>query len=633
MKRIFFTLFIIFLCFYSFGQAPGIRWQRNLGGTQNDIPAFSFKTNDNGFITVTETSSNNGDIAGSHGASDIWVTKMNFQGQLLWSRTIGGTSSESPTAYYYNTDGTFLIVGYTYSSDGNVSGNHGVTDIWISKLAADGSSIWHKCFGGSGDEFNAYSIIKAANGTYLVTGITYSSNGDVSGNHGGADLWVFNINEAGTLQWQIALGGTSNEVFSKGTKTIEAADGSYYIGTETFSNDGNVSGNAGNSDLWLVKLNNTGVFQWQKCLGGTANEFFTDFKEGQNGELYVLGYTSSPELPNFHGVNSDYSDIYLCRVSSVGTLIFQKCFGGTLADKSDQLVSTFADGSCVINSTIRNGGGDVTGYPGSANGTEIWFFKVKNDGSIDWQNALGGVGFDGTTGVGTLDDYGGTGKVIQTSDQGFLIPAWTESGNGDVTGYHVPPGSDTLYRSDIWVVKLNSDGVLEWQKCLGGYSGEYARGSAIEIGSGDYIITGYTRSNYGDVQTNNGRVDAWIVRLASTNTVKGVLYYDENSNGIKDVGEPLYSNAIVKTEKAGDTKISIPVDGLFKNETDIGTYTTSVQLSSPYFNIVPSSQISSFSTYFNTDSFSFAIQPVPGIKDLVINAIPLTVARPGFNVS
>ena len=633
MKKIFFTLFIIFLCFYSFGQAPGIRWQRTLGGTQNDIPAFSFKTIDNGFITVTETSSNNGDVTGFHGGNDIWITKMNFQGQLVWSRTLGGTNIESPSAYYYNTDGTFLIVSYAVSNDGNVSGNHGGNgDIWISKLAADGSSLWHKCFGGSGLEFSANSIIKAANGTYLIAGYSYSNNGDLTVNQGGSDLWVFNINESGTLQWQISLGGTSNEVLSKNIKAIQSADGSFYIGTETASSDGNVSGNAGSSDLWLIKLNTTGAFQWQKCLGGTAIESLTDLKEGQNGELYVLGYTNSPELPNFHGVTTDYSDIFLCRVSSAGTLLSQKCFGGPLTDRPDQLISTSSDGSCIINSTVRDGGGDVIGYPGSANGTEIWFFKVKDDGAIDWQNALGGVGYDGTTGVATFDDYGGTGKVIQTSDQGFLIPAWTESGNGDVTGYHVPSGSEN-YRSDIWVVKLSSTGVLEWQKCLGGYRGEYARGSIIEIGSNDYIVNGYTRSNNGDVQTNKGLVDAWIVRLAGTNTVKGVLYYDENLNGIKDVGEPLYSNAIVKTEKAGEIKISIPVDGLFKNEVDIGSYTTSVQLSLPYHNVVPSSHLSSFSSYFNTDSFSFAIQPIPGIKDLVINAIPLTVARPGFNVS
>ena len=129
----------------------------------------------------------------------------------------------------------------------------------------------------------------------MITGFTYSNNGDVSGNHGGADLWVFNINEAGTLQWQIALGGTSNEVFSRGTKTIQTADGSYYVGTETFSNDGNVSGSAGNSDLWLVKLNNAGVFQSRRWKFWTADrraenrlhpahherEWFEWFVEGQ----------------------------------------------------------------------------------------------------------------------------------------------------------------------------------------------------------------------------------------------------------------------------------------------------------------------------------------------------------------
>jgi hypothetical protein len=366
-------------------------------------------------------------------------------------------------------------------------------------------------------------------------------------------------------------------------------------------------------------------------MGGTSMERFTDLKEGQNGEIYVLGYTNSPGLPNFHGSNTDYSDVFLCRVSSAGILLSQKCFGGTLSDISNQLVSTYVDGSCVVNSTIHNGGGDVIGYPGSANGDEIWIFKIKNDLTIEWQNALGGIGFDGMVGV-VYDGFGGTGKVIQTSDLGFLISGYTESGNGDVTGYHTPPGFDSS-RADIWIVKLSSSGVLEWQRCLGGYSGEWARGSVLEMAAGDYIVTGYTKSTYGDVQSNNGLLDAWIVRLTSVNTVTGLLYYDQNSNGIKDPGEPTFSNATVKTEKPGDTRTVVPIDGLFKTETDIGDYTTTVQLSLPYYSVVPPSHLSSFTTYFNKDSFSFAIQPLPGKRDLVINAIPLTNARPGFNVS
>ena len=92
IQKLFFTLLITTLFFKSYTQTPGIRWQRTFGGTLNDVPAFSFKTNDNGFITVTETSSNNGDITGFHGGSDIWITKLNFQGQLIWSRTLGGTA-------------------------------------------------------------------------------------------------------------------------------------------------------------------------------------------------------------------------------------------------------------------------------------------------------------------------------------------------------------------------------------------------------------------------------------------------------------------------------------------------------------------------------------------------------------
>jgi uncharacterized repeat protein (TIGR01451 family) len=555
---------------------------------------------------------------------------MNFQGMIEWKKTLGGSLNETPVSYYYNTDGTLIILGTTSSNDNDVSGNHGGTDIWICKLGTDGTIIWQKCFGGSNSE-SASNIIKAVDGTYVITGSTLSNDGNVTGNHGSRDLWIFDINESGTLQWQISLGGSSTEGVN--AKTIQASDGYLYSFTETSSNNGNVSGNAGSSDMWLVKLSSTGTFQWQKCLGGTSVEQSADVKEASNGEIYLVGLTNSTGLPNFHGINNDYSDVYLCRVSTAGTLLFQKCFGGTLSDNPYQIVSISPDGSCVINSIINNGGGDVVGYHGNASGNDTWFLKIRTDGSIQWQRSLGGTDFDGMV-EGSFDGFGGSGKVIQTLDQGYLIAAHTESNNGDVSGYHQPSNSPyDSSRADIWIVKLDSVGVLQWQKCLGGYSGDWARNDVLEIGSNDYLVTGYTNSSNGDVETNHGALDAWFVRLGPINTVTGILYIDQNVNGIKDTGEPFYSNATVKTEKPGDVRYSIPYGGSFKNETDTGSYTTSVQLSLPYYNVVPSSHTSSFTTYLNKDSFSFALQPIPGIRDVVINMLPLSAARPGFDVS
>ena len=633
MKKVFFTLTIILTAFYLSGQTPGIRWQHTLGGANYDGAAFSIKTIDNGFILVGQTFSNDGSFSTNHGGGDLWVEKFNVQGTSQWRKILGGSNLETPVSYYHNVDGTTVILSTTNSLNGDITNNHGAIDIWLCKLDNNGTVLWQKCFGGSANEYVS-NITKSIDGNYIISGATSSTNGDVTANNGVVDAWVFKVSETGVLVWQKNLGGGGQEGFEF-AKSVEGSDGSIYLLTETGSTNGDVTGNHGASntrDLWLVKLNSAGVLQWQNCYGGSHIELCSDIKLSPTGEIYIAGYARSVGLPSFHGINTDYSDFYICRVSQAGVLLFEKCFGGTLDDEPNQIVSIEADGSLVIGGYVNNGGGDVVGYHGVATGSDIWTLKINLSGTIVWQKTLGGFGRDRIVGIAS-DSRLAIGGIIKTLDNGYLITAFTECNDGDITGFHNPTVFDSSF-ADLWVVKLSSAGLLEWQRPLGGFRGELPQGAPLEIGDNDFIITGSTNSlPGGDITNNNGNWDAWIIRLSSVNTVTGVLYYDENSNGVKDIGEPFFSNAIVKTEKPGDTRISVPVNGLFKNETDIGDYTTTVQLPLTYYNVVPSSHLSSFTTYFNKDSFSFAIQPIPGVKDLVINAIPLSVARPGFNVS
>jgi uncharacterized repeat protein (TIGR01451 family) len=125
--------------------------------------------------------------------------------------------------------------------------------------------------------------------------------------------------------------------------------------------------------------------------------------------------------------------------------------------------------------------------------------------------------------------------------------------------------------------------------------------------------------------------DGLIIKYSYANTIKGTLFYDANSNGIKDTGEKNFDKAMVKTQKGGVTLSAIPYNGAFSLDVDTGTYSTSVQLPSAYFIAVPASQTSTFSTYYNKDSINFAIQSISG-KDLFISMIAVDPARPGFNV-
>lgn len=117
------------------------------------------------------------------------------------------------------------------------------------------------------------------------------------------------------------------------------------------------------------------------------------------------------------------------------------------------------------------------------------------------------------------------------------------------------------------------------------------------------------------------------------NTLKGSVYFDANKNAVKDNGEKFFLNASVSIIKDGiDTVYKQALDGRFDAETDTGTYNTRVNLSLPYYTVVPSAFNTSHATYFNNDSISFALQPISGKKDLRISIIPLNSARPGFKL-
>jgi hypothetical protein len=142
--------------------------------------------------------------------------------------------------------------------------------------------------------------------------------------------------------------------------------------------------------------------------------------------------------------------------------------------------------------------GDVSGNHGG-NG-DAWIVKLNSIGEIQWQKCLGGSNLDIA------------GAIQPTSDDGYVMAGYTHSNDGDVSGNH--GGND-----DAWVVKLNSTGEIQWQKCLGG-SGDDQAFDIQPTADGGYIMVGQSSSNDGDVSGNHGgNGDAWIVKLNSTGEI------------------------------------------------------------------------------------------------------------------
>ncbi|HRG83210.1 MAG TPA: hypothetical protein PLO99_11910, partial [Chitinophagaceae bacterium] len=181
-----------------------------------------------------------------------------------WANQYGGGNVDIPYAIKITADGGTIITGYTDSKNGDISPqpNREYWDLWVVKLNRCGSIEWEKSFGGSNYE-SGRDIVQTSDGGYLVVGETNSTDGGVISGYGGTkDIWVLKLNANGTLLWQKRYGGNGLDI---GNHLHLLDDGSFYVLASSSSNDGNISGNhgtAGYTDGVLMKLDASGNLLW-----------------------------------------------------------------------------------------------------------------------------------------------------------------------------------------------------------------------------------------------------------------------------------------------------------------------------------------------------------------------------------
>ncbi len=431
MKNIYFLFLIITqtcIC-----QSPSIQWESAFGEAGDDKANSIQQTSDGGYIIAGYTISNYGPIDnGNHGALDYLLLKLSFSGNIQWQKKIGGSGSDTAYSIQQTTDGGYIVAGSSYSNDGDIIGNHGGSDAWVIKIDLNGDIQWQNSLGGTSNDV-AYSIYNTSDGGYIVAGYTTSNDGDVTANNGGSDAWVVKLSNIGTIQWQKTLGGINDEIIYNVQQTT---DGGYIVAGSTASNDGDVAGNKGGDDYWVVKLSGLGAIEWQKTLGGTNNEEAFCIQQVLDGGYIIAGTTTSNDgdITGNHG-NADY---WIVKLSATGVLQWQKTLGGTNGDSATSIQQT-ADGGYIVAGNSYSNDGDLNVNHGY---NDYWIVKLSDLGAIQWQKAFGGSSNDIAS------------CIKQTTDSGYIIAGSVSgsstSNNGDITGMHG-------LLSDTWIVKLAPD--------------------------------------------------------------------------------------------------------------------------------------------------------------------------------
>jgi len=304
-------------------------------------------------------------------------------------------------------------------------------DIKVVKLDASGNLVWEKTFGGEFHE-RSYSVQQTSDGGYVVAGYTMSFGA------GGRDVYVLKLDANGNTLWERTFGGSGDDVAHSIQQT---SDGGYIVGgyTESFGTSG--------KNIYVLKLDADGKRVWERTFKGTGDDMAHSVQQTSDGGYILAGRTRS--------LDTGHKEACVIKLDAKGDLVWQSTFSGT-GDSIAFCVQETTDGGYIV-----AGVADSVGV-----GSSISVLKLNASGQLQWQKTYGG----------NTDNE--AYSVQQTRDGGYIVAGYSGS-----LGF----GAEV----SAYVLKLNADGQVEWERILVGGGNDVAR-CVQQTSDGGYVVAGYT---------------------------------------------------------------------------------------------------------------------------------------------
>ena len=423
---------------------------------------------------------------------------------IIKSNTFGGTGDDRIVKLLPNDQGGFTGVGYTTTA---IDGNYGDYDCWFFTLDENFTSEIEKVFGTTKrDEVNDF--IAVPNNRWLMMSTIDTLNGDVSTHFGGSDAWLTMLDSEGNLMWEQSFGGEGTDILLKAT--INNNNELFLIG-ETDSDSLSLFGE---TDIWVVKLDQGGNLLWQQSYGTPQKDFGADlFYNEVTDELVIAGTT----VPTANG-SKDY---WIAKVNpDNGVLIDSYTGGENKADVPNKLLSLPDNRFALVGETFSDGQA----------GNGDWFLAVVNADLTDADFYF----------------YGGSSldipkDAILTSEGAIAIIGETFSFDGDI-----PFGYLSV---DVWFLEVETNGEIKNSMVFGGNN--YDSGfSILETSNNQFVIGGYTDSYDVDLAMKHGNHFAWVFEISNWLTgIESNVNFSENWN--------LFGNRLVKKGEAVPSHLQI----------------------------------------------------------------------------
>ncbi|ASJ03529.1 hypothetical protein A3L09_09815 [Thermococcus profundus] len=371
-----------------------------------------------------------------------------------WAKTFGWQGTDYLVDSKILENGDIILVGSTRPSKIDYY------DIWVMRLDKNGSVKWANKYVGYEDS-RTYSVATDGRDIIVAGGVGTSGLRGVDGS-------ILRLDEQGNIKWQRTYGGRGDDWILRITL---APNGDIIAVGKTSSFD------AKKWDAWVMRLDGNGNVKWQKTFGSEYDDQFNDVTVADNGDIIIVGdYRAT-------GADGGGASVWVVRLDGNGNVRWQKTYGGNRTD-SATAVSTTPDGEILVAGITLNFG---------AGGYDFWVLRLDKNGKIKWQKTYGDIHDD-------------SAYSIVPVENGDILVGGTYGSIGD--------RSD----ADIWILRLDRDGNVKWQKALGGSMREEARLIAGNMG---IVAVGYTKS------FGAGGYDGLALRLPPTGELRDCSFCRE----------------------------------------------------------------------------------------------------------
>jgi uncharacterized delta-60 repeat protein len=504
-----------------------LTWSKTWGGTGSDYGNTVIQTSDGGYAVTGQTASYGA------GSNDMFLAKYDSSGGLTWSKTWGGTSSDSGESVIQTSEGGFAVTGATSSYGA------GVSDMFLAFYSPSGTLTSSQTWGGTGNDYGS-AVVKTAEGGYAVVGRQYSYGDTTNG-----DVFLAHYDSTGNLSWSRVWGGTAGNDW--GTEMQQTSDGGFVITGYTTTHG------AGSGDAFLVKYDSTGTLSWSKTWGGTGADYGRSVIQSSDGSYVVTGYTAS------FGAGSN--DMFLAKFDSTGSLVWNKTWGGTNVEYGNSLVQTSDGGYAVAGQTTSLGAGSNDMFLAKYDGTGTLIGCT----STMCQSPSATVGTPTPTTSSPSATTSSPSPSTSTPSPSTSSPSPTVTPiTGHVTygkllgstaadsinsmskttdGGYVITGQTSNYGTvggDVYISKFAPDGTIEWTRTWGGPSADEGW-DVIQTADGGYAVTGTTFLGIGSEDVMLLKYDSagtlsWNSAWGTSNTEVGRALVQTTDGGYAVVG-------------------------------------------------------------------------------------------------